>query len=232
MSSRDYVVARLEVKGHKFEVLVNPELALKVKEGKNVDMREVLVGEIIYKDARKGLKASEELIRKIFGTADPYTVAKEIIKRGEIQLTSEQRRRMIEQKKKQIIAFIARNAIDPKTGLPHPPSRIEKAMEEAKVGVDPYKDVESQALQIVKAISRIIPIKIAKALMQVRIPAKYSGRAYSQIQRLGEVKKMQWLSDGSLYAEVEIPAGLQQEFIDKVNAISKGEAEVKVLYKK
>jgi len=230
--SREYVVARLEIKGHKFEVLVVPDLALKVKEGKNVDMREVLVGEIVYKDARKGLKASEELIKKIFGTTDPYTVAKEIIKRGELQLTAEQRRRMIEQKKKQIIAFISRNAIDPKTGLPHPPSRIEKAMEEAKVGVDPYKDVESQALQIVKAISRILPIKIAKALMQVKIPPKYSGKAYSQLQRLGEVKKTQWLSDGSLYAEIEIPAGLQQEFIDKINAITKGEAEVKVLYKK
>ena len=32
--------------------------------------------------------------------------------------------------------MIHRNAVDPKTGLPHPPQRIESAMEEAKIHVD------------------------------------------------------------------------------------------------
>lgn len=231
MSSRDYVVARYEHQGHRFEVLVNPELALQVKEGKNVDVREVLVGDIIYKDARKALKASEELVRRVFGTDDVYKVALEIIRKGELQLTAEQRRKIIEQKRKQIISFISRNAIDPKTGTPHPPQRIERAMEEARVGVDPFKDVESQAIQIVKAISRIIPIKIARVIMYVKVPPQYSGRFYSAMRSLGEVKRQRWLSDGSLAVEVEIPAGLQQEFIDKVNSLTRGEAEVKVLHR-
>lgn len=231
MSSREYVIARYEKGGEKFEVLVNPELALQVREGKKVEPRELLVGDIVYRDARRALKASEGSIQRVFGTLDVYKVAVEIVKRGELQLTSEQRRRLIEQKKRQIVSFISRNAIDPKTGAPHPPQRIEKAMEEAKVGVDLYKDVEAQALQIVKAISRVLPIKIAKAIVQVRVPPQYSAKFYSTVRGLGEVKRQDWKSDGTLIVELEIPAGMQQEVIDKVNSLTRGEGEVKILYR-
>ena len=232
MPKQDYVIARLESHGHTFEILVKPDLAFKFKEGKKVSMGEVLVGDIVYKDARKGLKASEEAMRKVFGTTDIYKIAEIILKRGEIQLTADQRRALIEAKKKQIISFISRNCIDPKTGLPHPPKRIELAMEQARVGIDPFKDAEAQALQIIKAISRILPIKIAKAYVQVLIPPQYSGRAYSALMGFGEIKRTQWKGDGSLIMELEIPAGLQQELIDKVNALTKGTGEVKILYKK
>jgi len=230
--SKPYIIARLEVGGHRFEVLVNPELAFKAKEGKSVNLDELVVGEYVYKDARKGLKASPEVLQKIFGTTDVKKIALEIVKRGEIQLTSEQRRQLIESKKKQIINFIARNAIDPRTKAPIPPKRIEMAMEQAKVGIDPFVSVEKQAIQVIKAISRIIPIKIAKAILQVKIPPAYSGRAYSQLMKLGELKKTEWRSDGTLIAELEIPAGMQTEVISKLNNITRGEVEVKILHVK
>ena len=233
MSKRhEPIVARLETHGHRFEILVKPDLAFKFKEGQKVSIREVLEGEFIYKDARKGLKASEEVIRKVFGTTDVYKVAEEILRGGEIQITAEQRRALIEAKKKKIIDFISRNCIDPRTKLPHPPKRIELAMEQLRIGIDPFKDVEKQALQVIKALSRVLPIKIAKAIVRVKIPAPYSGRAYSVLAGLGEVKRVTWLNDGSLFMELEIPAGMQQTLIDKVNAISKGTGEVKVVQTK
>ncbi len=225
---REHVIARLEAQGHRFEILVDPELAFKLKSGEEVDVNEMLIGDIVYKDARKGLKASPESLEKVFGTTDIRRIAREIVRRGELQLTTEQRRAMLEAKKKQIIAFIARNAIDPRTGLPIPPTRIELAMEQARVGVDPYKDVESQALQIIRAISRVLPIRIARAVVSVRIPPAYAGRVYGQLPRLGEVKETRWLNDGSLKAEIEIPAGMQQELIDRLNKLTRGEAEVQI----
>ena len=227
---RSHVIARLEVGGHRFEILVDPEKAVELKSGKNIPIEEVLITDTIYKDVRKGDRVSPELMKKVFGTTDVKKVALEIIKRGEIQLTAEQRRKMLEQKKRQIIEFIAKNAVDPKTGLPIPPQRIEAAMKEAKVGIDPYKGVEEQALTIVKAISRVIPIKIARALVQIKVPPQYAGRAYNQLLKLGEVKRQDWKTDGTLVLEIEIPAGMQQEVMDKVNKLTRGEAEVKVLY--
>ncbi len=227
--SKPYVIARLEVGGQRFEVLVNPDLAFKAREGKNVNLDELLVGDYVYKDARKGLKASPEAMQKVFGTTDVKKIALEIVRRGEIQLTAEQRRQLIESKKKQIINFIAKNAIDPRTKAPIPPKRIEMAMEQARVGIDPFVSVEKQAVQVIKAISRIIPIKIAKAIIQAKIPPKYSGRAYSQVMKLGEVKKTEWRTDGTLIVELEIPAGMQTEVINKLNNITRGEIEVKII---
>ncbi len=229
---REYVIARLERKGHRFEVLVNPNIAMNLREGKKVNIHELLVGDIVYKDVRRGLKASEELLRKIFGTTNVHEVAEIIVREGEIQLTTEQRRKMIEAKRRQIILYISKSCVDPKTGLPHPPARIERAIEEARVGIDPFKDIEVQALDVIRAISKIIPIKIAKAYVAVRIPPPYSGKAYKYLSSLGEVKRMNWLSDGSLDMELEIPAGMKQELIEKVNSLTKGQGTIKILYEK
>ncbi len=227
-----HVIARYEVRGHRFEILVDPDLALQLKEGKNVNIDDVLVGDYVYKDARKGLKASPETLKKVFGTDDIKKVAVEIIKHGEIQLTAEQRRRILENKRRQIINLVARNVIDPKTKLPIPPKRIELAMEQARVTIDLYKPPEAQIESIVSKLARIIPIKIAKAYVSVRIPAQYSGKAYKVLQRFGEIKKSSWLRDGSLLVEIEIPAGMQEEFIDKLNKITHGSVSVKILHVK
>ncbi len=226
---REYVVARITIKGKHFEILVDPELAFKLKEGEKVPLENVVISDYVYKDARKGLKASPEELREVFGTDDIYKIAEEIIKKGELQLTTEQRRALLEMKKKQIVMYIAKSAIDPRTRSPIPPSRIEKALEEARVAIDLYKSVEEQVPQVIKAISRILPIKLAKALLQVHVPSQYAGRVASQITKMGEVKKSNWLADGSLIVELEIPAGMQSEVIDKLNSLTKGNVVVKVL---
>jgi len=229
LGSREYVIARYEVGGRRFEILVNPSLALEFRERGKPSIKEVLVGEFIYKDARKGLKASPEEVKKTFGTDDILKVAEIIVRDGELQLTTEQRRKMLEMKRKLVVSFLSRNAIDPRTNTPIPPQRIESAMEEARVGIDLYKSAEEQAMAVVKALSRVLPIKLAKALIRVNVPPAYAGRVYQQARSLGELKRADWKSDGSLLLEIEIPAGMQSEVIDKINSITKGEATVNII---
>jgi len=229
VSKKEYVVARLEIKGKRFEVLVDPYKAYRFKEGEKISIEEVVVGDYIYKDAKRGLKASPNELKEIFGTDDIFKIAVEIIKNGELQLTAEQRRQLLEMKRKQIVYTIAKSAVDPVTKTPIPPTRIEKAIEEAKVRIDLYKPVEAQVPDIVKAISKVLPIKIARALLQIIVPAEYAAKASNQLMKLGVVKKSTWLADGSLLLEIEIPAGMQTEVIDKVNNLSRGTATVKVI---
>ncbi|MEM2157441.1 MAG: ribosome assembly factor SBDS [Sulfolobales archaeon] len=229
MSGKEYVIARYESKGSRFEVLVKPDLALKFREGdKKVSIDDFLVSDCIYKDVKKGLKSSPDELKRVFGTEDIRAIAAEIVKNGELQLTTEQRRALLDAKKKQIINYIAKSAIDPKTKVPIPPQRIEKAMEEAKIGIDLYKSVEEQSTYIIREISRYLPIKVARALITVKIPSEHSRKAYTEVRRLGEIKNQQWLSDGSLIVELEIPAGLQAEVIDKINSLCRGNAEVNI----
>ncbi|MDP1553319.1 MAG: ribosome assembly factor SBDS, partial [Methanobacteriaceae archaeon] len=141
VNMEDAVIARLESHGERFEILVDPDLSAEYKKGSNgsnISIETVLAVEEIFKDAKKGDKASEEGMLKVFQSSDPLEVASLIIQKGNIQLTAQQRREMQEEKHKKIVANIARNAINPQTGLPHPPKRIEKAMEEAKVRIDPF----------------------------------------------------------------------------------------------
>ncbi|MFP3164496.1 MAG: ribosome assembly factor SBDS [Acidianus sp.] len=229
MAKQDYVVIKYESHGERFEILVKPKEAMAFRSGKSISLSDVVISDTIYKDVKKGLKASPSALKKVFGTTDFETVAREILLKGEMPITAEQRKEMLESKKKQLIDFIHRNAIDPKTHLPIPPARIEAAMEEARVQIDLNRDIESQALQIIHELARIIPIKVARATLEIKVPAKYSSKVKSQLSNLGSVKKTNWLNDGTLIAEIEIPAGAQEEVIDKLNSLTKGEVEVKVL---
>jgi ribosome maturation protein SDO1 len=225
---QEYVVAWIAIKGQRFEILVRPEEAFRYREKGDIDLDEVLWTDTVYKDVWRGLKASPESLRKAFGTDDIRVIADKILREGEIQLTSEQRRRLLEAKRRAVIRYIAKNAIDPTTGKPIPESVIEAAMEQLRIGVDLYKDPESQAVEIVRKLSRVMPIRLARALLEVVIPPPYSARAYGALQRLGDLKKTEWLADGSLKAELEIPAGAQVEVINKIQSISGGTATVNV----
>ncbi len=140
-----YTTARLSVEGERFEILVKPEEALSFKMGKQVVVTQLLVIEEIYSDANKGTRASTEKLQKAFGTTDAVKIADEILRRGELQLTTDQRRQLVEDKRKQIVAFLVRHCIDPRTGTPHPPLRIEQALSQIRMTIDPFKSAEEQA---------------------------------------------------------------------------------------
>ena len=226
---KEYVIARIEKSGEKFEVLVKPEAVQKIRDGKEVDLLKELAIDEIFKDAHKGSKASEEKMVEFFGTAEPLAVAKQIIQRGEIQLTTEQRRQMLEVKRKQVVQYIAANAINPQTGAPHPPQRIENAMEGAKVHVDPFKPVEEQVKDVLDALRPLLPIRFEKVRIAVKLSAEDSAKAYGDIKGYGTILKEEWSPTGAWLGVVEMPAGLQTDFLERLNAKTRGNVETRVL---
>ncbi|MFP3317684.1 MAG: ribosome assembly factor SBDS [Thermoplasmata archaeon] len=225
----DSIVARYEAKGHRLEILIDPKLIDLLKSGKQVNVVDYMVIDEVFKDARKGDKVGEEVLKEVFGTTDINEVAKQIILKGQVQLTTDQRRKMLEEKKRQIINEIAKNAINPQTNAPHPPQRIEKAIEEAKVHIDPMKSVEEQIPIVLKAIKAIIPIRIEKTKIEIKVSADGYGKIYQDLVRMGTIVKDEWGNDGSWRAVVEIPAGMQAEFFDMLNKKTHGNIETKIL---
>lgn len=229
VSLEEAVIARLSTHGATFEVLVDPDLALDLKRGKDIEISKVLAVETIFKDSKKGEKASEEHMDKIFGTNDPVEIAKAILKKGEIQLTTQQRRKMMEDKKRQIVTSIVRNGINPQTGAPHPPSRIEKAMDEARVRIDLSKTVEEQVAKILKALRPIIPIRFDEKSIAVKMPGQYAAKSLSMVKTYGEIKKEEWQKDGSWVFLIDIPAGMVEKFFNDLNALTKGDIDTKIM---
>ena len=227
--SEKFTVARLTRENEHFEILVKPNKALDYRNGKISGITEVLAAETIFSDANKGTKVSEDAMHKAFKTVDPLKIADEILKRGTLQLTTDQRRRMVEDKKRQLIDFIARQAVDPKTNLPHPPLRIENAMDQIRYSIDPYKSVEEQAKDIVKLLRPILPLKVEQIKVEVKIPTQFAARAYGTVKNLGIIKREEWRSDGSWYGELELPAGSYASLLNKLGDATKGTGEAKII---
>jgi len=227
--SEKFTVARLTRENEHFEILVKPQKALDYRNGKIAGITEVLAAEMIFADANKGTKVSEEAMKKAFKTCDALKIADEILKKGTLQLTTDQRRKMVEDKRKQIVDFISRQAVDPKTNLPHPPARIENAMEQIRYIIDPYKPVEEQAREIVKLLRPILPLKIEQVSVSVHIPAEHAARAYGAIKTSGTIKHEEWRSDGSWQGTIEMPAGSYASFLNRLGDVTKGSGEAKII---
>jgi len=224
-----FTIARFTKDNEHFEVLVKPEKALDYRMGKISAIREVLVTEITFSDANKGTKVSEEALRKVFGTIEPLKVAEVILKRGTIQLTTEQRRKMIEDKRKRIIAFISRQCVDPRTNLPHPPLRVEQAMEQIHYSIDAFKPAEEQAKEIIKLLRPVLPLKMERVSVGVHIPAEYAAKSYGTMKNFGTIEREEWRADGSWYGVLEMPAGLYGPFLEKIGEVTKGNGEAKII---
>ncbi len=222
------VIARYEREGKHFEVYVDPNLAELYKEGRKKDLANILVVEEVYTNAKKGERAKSADLGKVFGTTDVYKILEKILRDGEIQLTTEQRRKKVEEKRKQIIAILARETIDPRTKAPHTETRIANALEEAKVHIDPFKDAREQIPEIIKKLKLILPMKFEKTKIAVKIPPQYAAKTYGMLKNY-DIKQEQWLGDGHLIVVLELPAGAKGEFFEKLNRLTHGENETRIL---
>jgi ribosome maturation protein SDO1 len=225
----DAVPARLKTHGTTFEVLVDPDGALALKRGESVNLEDILAVEDVFENASRGDRSPEEDLQKAFGTKEVLSIAKTIIKKGDISLTADQRRQFIENKRRQIITVIARNAINPQTKTPHPPGRIEQAMTEARVNIDPTKSTDELVKIAMKAIRPLIPIRFEEVEVAVKIPPAYAPKAYGEVAAFGKLNREAWQNNGSWIGIVQIPAGMQTEFYALVNQLTRGEAETKLI---
>ena len=227
--SQRHTIARITREGEHFEILVKPEPALSYRIGKINSVSKVLVTDTLFTDANKGLRASEDQLQKAFGTSDPVKIVPVILKKGTLQLTTEQRRKLTEKKRRQIVSFITRQCVDPKTNLPHPPLRIEKAMEQVHYPIDPFAEVGEQAKEIIKLLRPILPLKTEEVSVAVRIPPEYAGKVYGTVKGFGTIKREEWKADGSWFTIVEMPAGLYGSFLEKLGEMTKGNLEAKLV---
>ncbi|MDD5087134.1 MAG: ribosome assembly factor SBDS [Candidatus Nanoarchaeia archaeon] len=222
-------LAKLKKGGENFEVSIDSDKAIEFRQGKDIPIEEVIKSENIFSDAKKGLLASENMMQELFNTTDPKEIAKIIIKQGEIQLTSEYRQKLRDEKKKRIIDYIHVNGADPKTGTPHPITRIENAFEEVKIHIDEFKSEDSQIQEIIKKLRQVLPIKFEINEIEVKIPAVHAGKMYSVVKNFAKIIKDEWLNDGSWRCIVELPGGLKNDFFDKLNNLTHGEIEINIL---
>ena len=230
------VVARLKKGEHHFEVLVDPDGAERLMDRWRrdetttaEDVRAILATDFVFTHWSDGKKASDEHLAKSFETTDLVAIARRILLEGEIQLTAEQRKKLIDSKHKRVVEQILKNAWNPQAKAPHPKDRIERALEEAKFRVDPFKGVEEQVQAAIKALRPLIPIAVEQVKVAVRVPAEHAGHSYGVLKGLGEIKQEEWQKDGALVIVLQIPAGIQADVYERMGKLTHGTAQVKLV---
>lgn len=220
--------ARININGERFEILVYPDNALNYKMGRNVELSQVIASDEVFSDSSKGQRANEEKLKKGFRTLNNLEISETILKKGDLQLTSEQRKNLIDDKRKQILNAISKNYVDPKTLIPHPPVRIEQAMKEARLSIDPFKSTSEQITPIIDQIRTILPLKSEKLNLTIKIAPQYASQAIGVMKNFGDLETQDWNSDGSLTAQINIPAGLNSDMMNKLGSITKGTAQATI----
>lgn len=214
-------LARLRSGKMTFETMVDLESAMKLKKGENIDISEVIRDRSIYTDQKKGMRAGSGELENAFGTSDFNEIVEKIVRKGSLEVTQEFRDEAVEAKRRQIIDFLTKNAVDARTNRPFTSDMIESALKQSGVKIE-NKPIELQIKNITETLKNIIPLKIETKKIKIKIPAEHTGRAYGLVQEYKE--KEEWLSDGSLEIILNIPVGMQTNFYDKLNAITHGSA--------
>lgn len=227
--SDKYTLVKYSQSGEKFEILVDPEKGLSYKRGELDDLTNILMIDTIFTDSKKGEKPSTSKLESVFGTSDPLEVAKIMFEKGTLQLTAQQRKDMMDQKLRQIISIISRTYVDPATKLPHPLLRVENAISQAKVSIDPYVDAEEQLKEVVDALRPILPMKVESIEIAIKIPAEYSSKSYGVVKNLADIKREEWGSDGSWMVVVTISAAMHGELLDRLGKTTQGNLQTKIL---
>jgi len=194
-----------------------------------VEISQIVAVDEVYSDANKGLRVPTEKLQKHFKTTNFLQIAESILRKGDLNLTTDQRRRLVEEKRKQIVATIARNFVDPRTGLPHPPLRIEQAMADIRVSIDPFKDANEQTKLVVDELRGILPLKSERIKLLIKVPAQYASQSFGALKGVGDLVKEEWGSDGGLTVVLEIPAGVHSTVLDRLGSLTKGSAQASII---
>ena len=212
------VTARMKVKGKHYEIHVDLDESLKIKAGKGGDILAALDTPQVYSDLKKGQVAPQKELLDAFGTADIAEIAKKIILSGEVQKTQEFRDTERENRIKQVITLVIRNAVD-QNGRPYTEERIRRAIDEVHYSFD-SRPAEQQMHLLIDKLKTILPIHIELKRIRIVVPARFTGQVYGLIKEYKESEE--WLANGDLSAIVAIPAGLQMDFYDKLNSATHG----------
>jgi ribosome maturation protein SDO1 len=204
-----------------FETMVDLDNAMKLRKGDEVSMGDVIRDNAVYTNLGKGMKAGSAELEQAFGTSEFEKVVEQIVKKGIIEVSQEFRDEALEARRKQVVDFLVRNAIDGQTGRPFTPDTLQNALKDAGVKIE-NKNVENQITRIVDSLKQVIPIKIETKKLKVIVPAMHTGKAYGLLTEYKE--KEEWLSNGDLQITLNIPVGIQMEFYDKLNSITHGSA--------
>lgn len=177
------------------------------------------------------LRKKEDLL-KAFGTDNQTDICKEILAKGELQVSDKERHSQTEQLLKDIATTVAGICLNPELKRPYPVTIIEKAMKDAHYSVKINQSAKQQALQVIKLLKEkeSIPIERAKMRLKVNFEGKASKKVKEKLSKLESVEiEKEEREEDEITLVFLVDPGYFKEIDGMVKAESKGSALLEVL---
>jgi len=228
------------------DVLVHPYVFSDIHKGvlaSTEDLRKMIYEVAIDKISKKlNRSLSEEEKKRILDEIEDWDdekvhheAAKIVLEKGYLKLPESVRDKLIEEKMQKILRYIQKYAINPATNAPYPPAKLEEAFRKVVsrgIKIDPLMDEKNLIPIIIRHMQDVIPIKLEIILAKVRIPPAYTGQLYGKILQMATMKNQKWLDDGSLEADLEIPAGVFLRLSNLITETTRGLAKLEIISRK
>lgn len=166
---------------------------------------------------------------KAFGKDDQTEICKEILAKGELQVSEKERHANQESTFKEIATMCADKCVNPENNRPYPLTIIEKAMKDVHYSIKPNKNVKSQALDVIKLLKAHMPIERAQMRVKIEVTnCKDKKLRFDEIPKLLKVKESEtWDgANGSIIALVD-PGNCK--IIEALHSSTRGGVSVEIL---
>lgn len=194
------------------------------------DIDEVLQTNTVFTNVSKGQVAKKEDLINAFGKEDLTEICKEILRKGELQVSDKERHSQLESVFKEIATTVANKCINPETKKPYPTTMIEKAMKDIHYSVKPNQNSKQQALQVIKLLKEQFPIERAQMRMRVVFKGKETKKWKEKLFKIQTVQsEVEDRNGDNLSIIFLIDPGFYREVDDLISEGTRGTGVLEVL---
>ncbi len=181
-------VVRIKKAGKRFEVACYKNKVLSWRQGVEKDIDEVLQSHTVFINVSKGQVAKkDDLVKAFGGQGDQTVICKEILMKGDLQVSEKERQAQQEAMFKDVATTVADKCVNPENKRPYPVSMIEKGMQECHIAVKPNKSAKQQALDVIKKLREKMPIERAQMRIKLILPVQSQKSVRSKLKKEGIV---------------------------------------------
>jgi len=197
---------------------------------RETDIDEVLQTHTVFTNVSKGQVAKKKDLIKAFGIEDQTEICKQILAKGELQISDKERHFALESTFKDIATIVASQCINPETRYPYPVSMIEKAMKEViHFSVKPNRNTKQQALEVISQLKKEIPLERAQMRIKIIIPEKEAKKLKDKIAKIAAKMEKETWENGAIIIICLIDPGLFREVDELVKSETKGTAILELI---
>jgi ribosome maturation protein SDO1 len=147
--------------------------------------------------------------RAAFGTDKAGDIVKTIVEKGDVELNANERKEAVEKKRAEIVNYIHKYFVDPKTKTPHPVVRIQNALDTLKIRVDPDIPAERQVQEITRRLPEVLPVRKQEMEGTISIPHAFLGQAAGIIKKMAQIRGESYTGEGCTYDVTFVPGDYQ-----------------------